>query len=341
MPDIDLYVIHKLDRRQPPEALAAQLTDELNNTDPRDSLTRSRVETARVILGDPARRARYDRQLDDPGAPEITELTLAQLAGRPAPTAPSGGGLFATTKVKVMTILIGAVVVVLAIAVTAVACSSGGGGDTTAAKGPASASKSASSCYVYGNSGSTVEALTWRESEPKPKGYIVLTAQYDLPAEFAPMATRTDFPKQSESNANEGLSQNQDRTISVAINNGPETERVVHVTQDGQVVSEQTYAFDAMPTPFDLSKPQTTKMYFQIAPAPGVSIPAGAAGTHRFQEYANALMPDAFDETTMWLLLRGSDKLYKGSVFTLSQLRIDDLDRTGTVSGSLNCPRGD
>ena len=88
MPKIDLYVIHKLDRHRSPADLAAQLTAELNSTDPRDTLARNRIETARVILGDPQRRAAYDRQLDDPSTPEITEQTLSQLSGRPASTAP-------------------------------------------------------------------------------------------------------------------------------------------------------------------------------------------------------------------------------------------------------------
>ena len=148
MPDVDLYVIHRLDRRQSPAELAAQLTSELTRTDPRDQLARSRIETARVILGDPQRRARYDRQLDDPSAPEITEQTLAQLSGRPAPTAPSG--LFATTKVKVMAVLTVALAIALTIAVSAVACSSGGGSDTTAAKdSPPSTGKPASPKTVF------------------------------------------------------------------------------------------------------------------------------------------------------------------------------------------------
>ena len=146
--DVNLYVIHKLDRRQSPAELAAQLTSELARTDPRDNLTRSRIETARVILGDPQRRSAYDRQLDDAAAPEVTEQTLAQLSGRPAPTAPSG--LFATTKVKVMAVLTGALAIALTIAVSAVACSSGGGSDTTAAKdSPPSTGKPTSSTTVF------------------------------------------------------------------------------------------------------------------------------------------------------------------------------------------------
>ena len=77
---IDLYAIYQLDRRQPPEALAAALTTALNATDPRDTLTCNRIDTARAILGDPQRRARYDAALADPNAPTLDEAALAAIA---------------------------------------------------------------------------------------------------------------------------------------------------------------------------------------------------------------------------------------------------------------------
>lgn len=172
---IDLYAIHKLDRRHSPAELAAQLTSELTRTDPRDQLARTRIETARVILGDPELRARYDRQLDDPSAPEITEQTLAQLSGRPAPTASSG--LFATTKVKVMAVLTGALAIALTIAVSAVACSSGGDGGSTAAKGSAR------------TDGTTTQAIAPNlisarlDSDPTQK--VVISGSVDLSATVA------------------------------------------------------------------------------------------------------------------------------------------------------------
>ncbi|WP_270484842.1 hypothetical protein [Gordonia jacobaea] len=142
MPDIDLYVIHKLDRRQPPEALAAQLTAELNRTDPRDSLTRSRIETARVILGDPARRTQYDQQLNDPSAPAITEATLAQLSGRTAPTAPRR-----SVTARPLAIVAAATVVLLVIGIVLVVTLTGGDDDkdTTTAQNPGTSQPTESS----------------------------------------------------------------------------------------------------------------------------------------------------------------------------------------------------
>lgn len=144
MPHIDLYSVYGLDRRQPSEQLAAALTAQLNAVDPRDQLTRSRIETARAILGDPQRRAAYDRQLDDPQAPPITETTLAALAGRPVPTGPRSGGLaaaFASRQVQVLAGVAGLLVVVLVIVIVAV--TSGGGDDGTSAAGPAATSVNA------------------------------------------------------------------------------------------------------------------------------------------------------------------------------------------------------
>lgn len=124
MPKIDLYLIHKLDRRQPPEALAAQLSSELNSTDPRDTLMRSRIETARVILGDPQRRAAYDRQLDDPSTPELTEQTLSQLSGQPAATAPRR-----SVTARPLAIIAAATVVLLVVGIVLVVTLTGGDDD--------------------------------------------------------------------------------------------------------------------------------------------------------------------------------------------------------------------
>ncbi len=130
MPHIDLYTIHSLDRRQPPEALAAQLTARLNSVDPRDALSRSRIDTARAILGDPARRARYDAALADPAAPTLDEQALAAIAGRPAPTAarPGLASAFAGKRVRILSTITAALAVILVVGIVAVAC---GGGDST------------------------------------------------------------------------------------------------------------------------------------------------------------------------------------------------------------------
>lgn len=141
MPDIDLYAIHLLDRRQSPTELAAQLTSELSRTDPRDTVMRSRIETARVILGDPQRRAAYDRQLDDPAALTITEQTLSQLSGRPAPAAPRR-----SVTTRPLAIIAAATVVLLVVGIVLVVTLTGGddkGTTTTAASANSTSGTSA------------------------------------------------------------------------------------------------------------------------------------------------------------------------------------------------------
>lgn len=131
MPDLDLYKIHGLNRHADGPELVAQLTAQLNAaTDP---LTRQRSDTARAILGDPARRARYDAHLDDPKAPPITEQTLAALAGRPAPVSPAGlPAAFSQQKARLMAVVAAAIGLVLIILVSAVACTGGSdAGDST------------------------------------------------------------------------------------------------------------------------------------------------------------------------------------------------------------------
>ena len=234
MPEVALYVIHRLDRRQSPAELAAQLTSELTRTDPRDQLARSRIETARVILGDPQRRARYDRQLDDPSAPEITEQTLAQLSGRPAPTAPSG--LFATTKVKVMAVLTVALAIALTIAVSAVACSSGGDGGSTAAKGSAR------------TDGTTTQAIAPNlisarlDSDPTQK--VVISGSVDLSATVAKLGYTGDLP-----NLDRDLPMGEKPNTGKSVGNSlPWTDTAVTATSDGQQIWIQWTCASHSPT---------------------------------------------------------------------------------------------
>ncbi|MFM9378584.1 hypothetical protein [Gordonia sp. VNK21] len=119
MSDLDLYLIHNLDRSAPSQALAAQLTAQLNGaTDP---VQRQRLDTARAILGDPQRRQVYDAQLSDPAAPPITEQTLAALAGSPAPVVQAKPAPFA--RPRVLAALAAFLGVLLIVVISAVACS--------------------------------------------------------------------------------------------------------------------------------------------------------------------------------------------------------------------------
>ncbi|GAA2375751.1 hypothetical protein [Gordonia cholesterolivorans] len=79
---IDLYRAHGLDRHGSCMQLAQQLKAQLKGADPRDTVTRGRIEVARDILGGKKSRESYDRHLADPGAPTITEPVLAGMAAK-------------------------------------------------------------------------------------------------------------------------------------------------------------------------------------------------------------------------------------------------------------------
>ncbi len=160
MPHIDLYRISGLDRRQPPEQLAAQLTAQFNATDPQDSLTRSRIDTARAILADPQRRAATTRN-SEIQPPTLDEASLATIAGRPVPAAPRSGlaAAFAETKARVLAGVIAALAVILAVAVTAVACSSSDDGSDSATGTPPSAQSSDASEESVESSSETTDPV--------------------------------------------------------------------------------------------------------------------------------------------------------------------------------------
>lgn len=352
MPQLDLYSIYALDRRQPSEQLAAALTAQLNSADPRDQLTRSRIETARAILGDPQRRAAYDRQLDDPQAPPITETTLAALAGRPVPTGPRSGGLaaaFASRQVQVLAGVAGLLVVVLVIVIVAVTSggSDGGSAPTAESAGAGRATtrtgKSADCTQTYLTDSTTAlpDYMSW-SSGPRPSEVLVLTAQYDLPSQFAPLSTAAvDNPNGVMQAVTAKLTQFQDKTVGVQITSqNPAATRnselrtqtyLAVVNQDGAVA--KTYGpvgldDSSLPRSFDLAR-RATSGYYRVEAADGVQIPSAADGDAKHKEFVISALPDAFDHHIVWMLMRGSNKLYKANFY-----KAPTVDEVAPIIGS-------
>lgn len=83
MSGIDLYASLGLDRSADPATLAAELDRRISSSWGEDPAKVTQLRNARAILGDAGRRIRYDRQLDDPAAPPVTEQVLEQLASSP------------------------------------------------------------------------------------------------------------------------------------------------------------------------------------------------------------------------------------------------------------------
>lgn len=329
---IDLYSIYGLDRRQPPEALVAQLTGHLNSTDPRDALTRSRIDTARAILGDPARRVAYDAALADPNAPVLDEQALAAIAGRPVPaTARSGlAGAFASRQIRILSAATAALALILVIGITAVACSGGSDPRPTAApngSGQSTSVASGNSACEPSNNASLSKAR-WRESlSAAPSRVIVLEKKIDLPNRYPFGDSLGDVSYfalgQGFKVSYRGLAQFQDRSIGVF--QGPDTDNlqtlsasVTTVGQDGTIISTRDYTLATaaqMPTGFDLARTPAVG-YFHITTANGVQVPAQANGTKDGQVYAAQLVADAFDQTVVWVILRGEGSaIYKAKFF--------------------------
>lgn len=336
---IDLYAIHRLDRSAPPQALAAALTAQLNSTDPQDALTRGRIETARAILGDPAKRSAYDARLAEPRP--VTEQTLARLAGGTAPTAAPGSSSGLVTslgKPKVLASLAAALALLLIVVVTAVSCSGGDTGSKSAStnSGGASELDALPECWKMTSDDAAEDLEKWTQSAKKPPTTaLVLDQVIDLPTEFAALDDGRPTGT-SVIGLPFGLTQFQDRNIGVTANSTARGQRSQEITvnvavvgQDGQVVSVRKYTAadrDTVPKPFDLAN-SSSGGYFRIQGTGGVDIPASATGTEKDMVFATDVLPDAFDHGRVWVLLRdGSSRLYKGHLY---------FER---VSGSLSDP---
>ncbi|OBA38997.1 hypothetical protein [Gordonia sp. 852002-51296_SCH5728562-b] len=342
MPHIDLYLIYDLGRQQPPEALAAALTTQLNATDPRNTLSRNRIETARAILGDPQRRARYDAALADPAAPVLDEQALAQIAGRTvtAPAhKPSLAAVFADPRARIIAGIAGAVVaVVLVVVIVTVVATSGGAGhdkESTAAAPsgrPAARNDATFECWVD-KTDDNLQFASWNNvpggsDRRQPSRVMMLTRATVLPSQFAQLAAGEDIqwglgsPVLTGLPVN-GITQFQDKRIGVVSSppvttNDDGSATLAIVDQNGTLVSTTTYT-DAnkagAPTRFDLARQRLTGGYYRIEAQNGVVIPAAAQGTKQNMVYANTILPDAFDDSTLWLMMRGSSNLYKATLY--------------------------
>ncbi|WP_156527318.1 hypothetical protein [Gordonia sp. 852002-51296_SCH5728562-b] len=289
---------------------------------------RSRIETARVILGDPQRRARYDRQLDDPSAPEITEQTLAQLSGRPAPTAPRR----VLSKPVAALVAITVVVVVIALVGIIVALVNGGGDDktTTNAANPGAGQSSAFRCWVdetssrYKNIDGLRQAKwdeTWtRNGSRQPTRVVMLTEAYDLPPQLSSLVTQiTDLSDPIDAVR---LTQYADKNIGVGAGrlganavNAPANETLTIFDPSGRVVSTTTYSGQSFGTQPAAEATSNDYGYYRIEAKSGIDIPAAAHGTAKNANAAISILRDQFDDTKLWVLLLGGTKLYHATLY--------------------------
>ncbi|MBM4719584.1 hypothetical protein GS449_14200 [Rhodococcus hoagii] len=222
-------------------------------------------------------------------------------------------------------------VAVLLVALVATACS--GGNDATNTTQQATTSEAAIEggprCQLIENTEETKAA--WGKADKAPNYFLRLTEQFDLPPQLTGLADPQkvdgfggNYVNASFPAPNGGLVQYQDKTIGVILPTGrtnlgtPNAQMdVAVVSQDGGLVSYTHYVErdgQDLPKPFDLGNKQVSG-YFRVGAVNGMDIPAAAAGDEAEKQYLTSVLADAFDSSVVWVLVRGSAKLYKASLF--------------------------
>ena len=319
---VDYYSALGLNPASPAHALLAQLSHRIAQTT--IGPERHLMEQARAILGDPEKKQVYDTRLRDPQAPPWTPAELHELAI--AQSTRSATGLLAQLKAaptRILTAVAGGLLIVLVVVITAVSCTGGSSdvanGDNPASgadEGPESSAPSHAdkvTCDLI--STKLIGKAAWLGSNSRPDYAVVVTHAFDVPSPLGP-----DIAKVTDADtSNLGINQYQNKSIGIHATYRPDRvvfqrEAVIATfTPDGRLISTKKYPALGTPPAFDLQISERTH-YHQIVAVDGITIPAGAGGTEPGQTYALSMRPDAFDHESVWMLLRGGDKLYKGTL---------------------------
>lgn len=235
---------------------------------------------------------------------------------QPPPPPPKRG---LTTKTIVIGIAVFVVAALLVIAVIAVAA--GGGSDdeagTDQAGNPATSAQNRAGAPSSGAEDVRRRVMAeWDDPSDEPKGRIHITAAYPLPAAMVRELGECAGDRCA-------LQQHQTGDIGVRANNNTPSlvasgkVHVVTFAQDGTQKGDELYPYyDAAPEPSDLQEEADENTYYRMTAADGITLPAAARGNRPEMFMALRVLPDAYDEgrTTLWILLRGGDHLYKAEV---------------------------
>ena len=172
----------------------------------------------------------------------------------------------------------------------------------------------------------------WQRGTAAPNYFLRLTDEFDLPPQLEGLADPQDVDGFGGNTVNAsfpspygGLVQYQDKTVGVIMPTSrtggggtPNAQMdVAVVDQDGLLVDYTHYVErdgQDFPKAFDLGNDQTSG-YFRVGVIDGVQIPAAAAGDKVQETYLTSVPPGAFDTSVVWVLVRGSAKLYKASLW--------------------------
>ncbi|MFJ7619807.1 hypothetical protein ACIQYZ_13500 [Rhodococcus erythropolis] len=242
-----------------------------------------------------------------------------------------------TTKTIVLGIVAFVVAALLVIAVVAVAAS--GDDESGQAGSPTTPGRSQDTSDGDGSTARCdriASTLVEKAEYPKkstPSVAIVLTDAYAI----QPQALAAAMAKIEPSVSSDGvLGQQQDKSVYVKYFNNvwayPNLDATkAYVSRYSSTGEFLGHTVGEVPVRFDQQEDQVAG-YFRIQTTNGVTIPAEAGGTQTDQQSAIGVLPDAFDEQTVWVLLRGGTSLYKGTVLRFDGDVPADLDACTPIS---------
>lgn len=223
------------------------------------------------------------------------------------------------------------VVALLAITFTSAACSSGEGGigGTTAGSSDSDSGSSASTSakaskdddVAHENTATMLSYAEW--DGKKPVNALHLTEAVELPTAFAGLVD----PDWAAKNAYAAvkLAQYQDKAIGVLFEpgstptpaDGPVPDSAfARVAPDGQItgilVGDEDIQRGAQ-NGFDLQR-DTDNGYYAVDAEDGIAMPSASAGTKENMRYVSRVLPDAFDDHLVWVVLRGGTAIYKAEI---------------------------
>ncbi|WP_156528101.1 hypothetical protein [Gordonia sp. 852002-50395_SCH5434458] len=228
-----------------------------------------------------------------------------------------------------------AIFLLLALVATLTACSDDKGTGVPTGPGTEGAwteKDSATTVDSEAHDSAKISYTAWKKNRDKPSYAIVLTSEIRLPTDFDIVKSQPellDGTITGYSGVHRGLSQLQDRSVTVTVPEFGESSSysgtdllIAVIDQGGTVTSATRYPYPAAnrPESFDLAN-EPTAGYARVAAASGsgIVIPAEAAGDKPEKAYVSSVLRDAFDDTVVWAMVRGSSSVYRAEIKKLGE----------------------
>lgn len=240
------------------------------------------------------------------------------------------------------TVAPGLAVVAVTLAVTAACNSATGDSDSTAAAGPDPDTSTATSCQI--GTGEEITLAVWNDGQTldgaeQPAGVLLLDQAYDLPdtigdrvAELEAAAGSAWMSGAFPGYPAEGVVSYTDGKVGVIAQpeQADNSARLAVLNPDG-TVSEEFDARASRLAPTPSAESTASSSGYHRVEADGVELPASAAGDETNEFYAIDAQVDGAG--TVWVLLRGSDRLYSGTLYSAGLEDSQPLGQSFDTSG--------